>query len=256
MTSDEELLEDEEEILVYVELEGVVGGNTLTTEQLQLDMIGIDTEHPIMQINGRFYEGTYEDAIGTYMFFTKDENTEPEDPVFDTASTLKYYAKTRKLLKMQRIFIKHRTEVLGDSEDSRCIPNLNTIVEAGVPIEQQEEALSFWKTIRDGRMNALNSYLEKQRIREEKKAQGITVDSESDEDNPFIAYKHNVKTNVKSVNQPADGLSELKDVENHGNIEEAKETAEKNEQMAPIVCDGVSELENLALHETNPGKLV
>lgn len=53
MQSDDEKDEDEEEILVYVEFEGFVGSNVFNNEALQLDMIGIDTEHPIMQINGR-----------------------------------------------------------------------------------------------------------------------------------------------------------------------------------------------------------
>lgn len=45
--------DDEEEILVYVEFEGLVDSNVFNEKQLQLDMIGIDTEYPIMQINGR-----------------------------------------------------------------------------------------------------------------------------------------------------------------------------------------------------------
>lgn len=43
---------DSEEILVYVEFE-VLDDNIFNEKQLQLDMIGIDTEHPIMQINGK-----------------------------------------------------------------------------------------------------------------------------------------------------------------------------------------------------------
>lgn len=43
---------DSEEILVYVEFE-VLDDNVFNEKQLQLDMIGIDTEHPIMQINGK-----------------------------------------------------------------------------------------------------------------------------------------------------------------------------------------------------------
>lgn len=58
MQSDDKLPEDEEEMLVYVEFEGLVGSNVFNNEELQLDMIGIDTEHPIMQIDGRvcFYD--------------------------------------------------------------------------------------------------------------------------------------------------------------------------------------------------------
>lgn len=50
---DEEISEDEEEILVYVEFEGLVDSNVFSEKELRLDMIGIDTEHPIMQINGK-----------------------------------------------------------------------------------------------------------------------------------------------------------------------------------------------------------
>ncbi|XP_035742441.1 probable serine/threonine-protein kinase dyrk1 isoform X1 [Vespa mandarinia] len=190
MDSDTELFEDEEEILVYVEFEGFVNNNIFTNGQLQLDMVGIDTDHPIMQIDGRFYEGTYEDVVGTFMFFEKDDKPIVDDPIFDQTPTLKYFGKTRKVLKMQRVFVKQRTEVLGDSEHSKCIPNKDTIKQAGVPPMYQSQALSFWKDIRDNRIDALCAYLEKQKIREEKKSQGIALDSESDEDNPFAMYKY------------------------------------------------------------------
>lgn len=157
------------------------------------------------------------------MFFTKNDSPMVDDPVFDTASNFKYFAKTRKLLKMQRIFTKSRTEVLGDSENNECIPNPNTLKEAGIPSQYQKEgtknssssiylilhifiiifsvfiALLFWKTLRDNRLNALHSYLEKQRIRQEKKSQGIILESESDEDNPFAIYNH--KDEVSNFNK-------------------------------------------------------
>lgn len=53
MQSDDELSENEEEILVYAEFEELAGSNTFSNEDLQIDMIGLDTEHPVMQINGR-----------------------------------------------------------------------------------------------------------------------------------------------------------------------------------------------------------
>lgn len=157
------------------------------------------------------------------MFFTKNDNPTVDDPVFDTAPNFKYFAKTRKFLKMQRIFTKSRTEVLGDSENNECIPNPNTLKQAGIPFQYQEEgtknsssliylilhifitifpvfiALLFWKTLRDSRLNALHSYLEKQRIRQEKKSQGIILESESDEDNPFAIYNH--KDEVSNFNK-------------------------------------------------------
>lgn len=62
-----------------------------------------------------------------------------DDPVFDVAPNFKYVAKTRKFLKMQRIFIKPRTEVLGDSQNNQCIPNSDTLMQAGIPFQYQEE---------------------------------------------------------------------------------------------------------------------
>lgn len=53
MQSDDDLSESEEEMLVYVEFEDLVGSKTFSKEDLQLDMTAIDTEHPVMQINGR-----------------------------------------------------------------------------------------------------------------------------------------------------------------------------------------------------------
>ncbi|KAL6447143.1 hypothetical protein ACFW04_001457 [Cataglyphis niger] len=171
MQSDDKLSEDEEEMLVYVEFEGLVGSNVFNNEELQLDMIGIDTEHPIMQIDGRFYEGCYEDAVGTYMFFEKDDNPHVDDVVFDKVPTLKYFAKTRKVLKMQRVFTKPRVEVFGDSEHDSCIPNTDTLSQAGVPPKYQEEALQYWNKIRDDKLEELSICLEKQKIREEKEIQ-------------------------------------------------------------------------------------
>lgn len=213
MGSDDEISEDEEEILVYVEFEGLEDGNVFSKEQLQLDMIGLDTEHPIMKINGKFYEGAYEDVIGTYMFFTRDDTLVPDDPLFDDISNLKYFAKTRKTLKMQRIFIKPRTEVLGDSSHHQCVPNLETVQLAGVPCRYQEEALSFWKSMRSDRLNALRSYLEKQRIRQEKKDLGITLESESDEDNPFAIYNHEDEFN--SLNKAGDTCDQGEETSSH-----------------------------------------
>ncbi|XP_078045804.1 uncharacterized protein LOC144474606 [Augochlora pura] len=211
MGSDNEICEDGDEFLVYVEFEGLADGNVFSEEQLQLDMVGIDTEHPIMKINGKFYEGTYEDVGGTYMFFAKNDTLVADDPVFDEIPSLKYFDKTRKILKMQRIFIKPRTEVLGDSDQYQCIPNLNTLQIAGVPCRYQEEALSFWKSERTNRLNALHSYLEKQRIRQEKKDLGITLESDSDEDNPFAMYSHK----DESVNKVKDTGNQEEETNSH-----------------------------------------
>lgn len=54
-------------------------------------------------------------------------------------------------------------------------------------------AMQFWNKVRDDKLEELSMFLEKQKIREEKKSKGIPADSESDEDNPLAA-----KTKEKS----------------------------------------------------------
>ena len=51
--SDSELEEDEEEILVYVEFDNCMTNDVFKSENLQLDMLGIDSDHPVMQVNGK-----------------------------------------------------------------------------------------------------------------------------------------------------------------------------------------------------------
>lgn len=86
--------------------------------------------------------------MGTYMFFEKDDNPKVDDEVFDKVPTLKYFAKTRKLLKMQRVFTKPRVEILGDSEHDSCIPNSEMLSQAGVPPKYQEEGMKQSKFCR------------------------------------------------------------------------------------------------------------
>ncbi|KAH0564525.1 DNA ligase 1 [Cotesia glomerata] len=205
---------EEEDILVYVEFEGTSESTIFCNEKLQLDMIGLDMEHPIMQINGKHYEGTYEDDMGTSLFFEKDPNAVVDDPVFDLPNNIKYFGKVDKVLKMKRIFVKQRVEVLGNSEHPSCLPNMKTIQDFGIPSDYQENALKLWTEKRNERMNALDEYIEKQKQREEKRRQGIELNSESDDDMPYafnidnpndppidlttIANDKNTKPNYKS----------------------------------------------------------
>ncbi|KAG7197770.1 hypothetical protein KM043_001588 [Ampulex compressa] len=261
MESDDELSEDTEEILVYVEFEGFAGSGSFNATQLQLDVIGIDTEHPIIQLNGRFYEGTYEDAAGTYMFFEKDNCPIVDDYTFDTIPTQKYFAKTRKVLKMQRIFTKSRTEVLGDSEHVKCIPNMDTLAQAGVPPTCQKEALSFWQTIRNSRMDALCAYMERQKDREEKRSKGIVMESESDEESPFAFYKQGegtkalCKSDGTIVDCEKSNVEESKTIDNL--IGDIKKSPTKNTDVAKIK-DGVQKdnVENSILRQSSQDSVV
>ncbi|XP_011500577.1 PREDICTED: uncharacterized protein LOC105364367 [Ceratosolen solmsi marchali] len=238
-SSDSELEEDEEEILVYVEFDNCGTNDMFSTENLKLDMLGLDSDHPIMQVNGKFFEGTYEDAIGTYLFFEKDVNPVIDDPVFDKVPTLKYFKKTRKLLKMQRAFVVPRYEVLGDSNHSQSIPNKNTIKAAGVPPKYQEDAFAFWENARNKRITALNEYLRKQEFRKELRLRGFEPESESDEDNPFAIYKYieNESKVAKTDDQNIDYESQIEKLENTLQMTELGTEQAKNSPKKLTVID-------------------
>lgn len=52
----------------------------------------------------KFYEGSYENAAGTYLFFENNKNARAAEP-FETQPSLKYFDKTRKVLQMERVFV-------------------------------------------------------------------------------------------------------------------------------------------------------
>lgn len=77
--------------------------------------------------------------MGTCMFFEKDNNPCVDDVIFDKIPTLKYFAKTRKILRMQRVFTKPKVEIFGNSEQSAREPDMETLAQAGVPPKYQED---------------------------------------------------------------------------------------------------------------------
>ena len=57
--------------------------------------------------------------------------------------------------------------------------------------------MAFWAGTRSERINALNAYIEKQRLRKEKKAQGIELNSDSDDENPLMFRAVNQEENAE-----------------------------------------------------------
>lgn len=107
--------------------------------------------------------------------------------------------------------------------------------------------------MRNSRLNALYLYLEKQRIRQQKKSEGISVDSESDEDNPFAVYKHKEesfkfhKTEANSV-QDEKNLNSCeclkfhctREASNDDSLDVRKCSCEKNHKQHPVSSDSES----------------
>lgn len=51
--SDSELEDDEEEVLVYVEFDDCETNDVFSNDNLKLDMLGLDSDYPVMQVNGK-----------------------------------------------------------------------------------------------------------------------------------------------------------------------------------------------------------
>lgn len=104
--------------------------------------------------------------------------------------------------------------------------------------------------MRNNRLNALHLYLEKQRIREQKKSQGILLESESDEDNPFAMYRHKEAFgNIEKSEDMSDKLEEesnYRDDQLDSKFNFSKEIASETVDTTENICENnLKEIENL-----------
>lgn len=101
--------EKEEEYLIYLDFKQFLPFDELIDPDTQIKIIGLEGENPIAQINGRFYQGNYEFATGTKLFFTESQDTQKKGEWESDANhklvPFEYVAKTNKVLKMNRVFI-------------------------------------------------------------------------------------------------------------------------------------------------------
>ncbi|XP_023226189.1 general transcription factor 3C polypeptide 6-like [Centruroides sculpturatus] len=61
--------QEEEEALIVIELSGIVDNDFLHKKEKTCKMLGVNTSHPILQIDNYFFSGEYEDTIGTDVIF-------------------------------------------------------------------------------------------------------------------------------------------------------------------------------------------
>ncbi|XP_063705801.1 uncharacterized protein LOC134834925 [Culicoides brevitarsis] len=98
--------DEEEELLIYLDFKQFLPFEELIDPDTQIKIIGLEGDSPIAQINGRFYQGNYEFATGTKLFFT--ESQEAQVPEADSDAKIipfEYVTKTNKVLRMSRVFI-------------------------------------------------------------------------------------------------------------------------------------------------------
>ncbi|XP_048005310.1 uncharacterized protein LOC125241061 [Leguminivora glycinivorella] len=99
----EESSDSEEEILVFAEFEDSVNMENYRS----IHVLGISEKNPIIQLDDTIFTGQLESALGTYMFFARDEAPPCEDPLFDKVpkESMKYICKGDKYLRMKHTYI-------------------------------------------------------------------------------------------------------------------------------------------------------
>lgn len=80
---------------VVIEFEGNFDLDRVNEKTLQL--IGIDTDEPVLRVDTKFYKIDVKDSIGSRLLLTQDEN-----------GKLEYYGKTDKVATAQRVMIKRK----------------------------------------------------------------------------------------------------------------------------------------------------
>lgn len=107
-------MQDTEELLVYLDFGQFLPFEELIDPDTQIKLIGIDSEHPVAQINGRFYQGDYEFTTGTKLFFSESHNPPVRDEIESDSNEkiipYEYLTKTNKTLKMNRMFISAKND--------------------------------------------------------------------------------------------------------------------------------------------------
>lgn len=84
---------DEETEDVVIEFEGNFDLDGVKGKDIQV--IGLDTDDPVLRIDSKFYKIDVKDSIGSRMIFEQKDD-----------GKLKYYAKTDKVMTARRVMIK------------------------------------------------------------------------------------------------------------------------------------------------------
>ncbi|XP_034477789.1 uncharacterized protein LOC117784225 [Drosophila innubila] len=100
---------EETEYLVYGDFQNNLAPHQLKREDAAIKIIGIEGDNPTAEINGSIFKGSYDMAMGTYLFFEKDNNSVPGDPLFEPVcrQQYKYVTKTDKIINFERIYVEN-----------------------------------------------------------------------------------------------------------------------------------------------------
>lgn len=135
---------EEEEYLVYIDIEPTSLAETQIREAQKLKLFGMDKSSTLLQIinseSNQFFEGDFDISMGTHLFFEKDEEAPVDELYCRCESYYRYRAKTNKVLKMSRVLVKEKATE-SDTVHDKDISSLKGQLRIDKTYEEQLDQL-------------------------------------------------------------------------------------------------------------------
>ncbi|KAH8394811.1 hypothetical protein KR222_006535 [Zaprionus bogoriensis] len=98
---------EETEYLVFADFKKHLAPHQYEHKDAAIKIIGIESETPMAEINGSIFKGSYDMAMGTLVFFEKDNDSAPRDPLYEPVcrQMYKYVDKTDKVINFEGVYI-------------------------------------------------------------------------------------------------------------------------------------------------------
>ncbi|XP_065833962.1 general transcription factor 3C polypeptide 6-like [Oscarella lobularis] len=123
----ENVSDDEyEEMLVLVQVNGVFDPISAINKAQFAKIWEMDSDEPFVQIDDNFFKGHYDDSIGTNLFLEKAQSSSvlaAKQSKSSAPGDLQYKFNSRKVLKIDRTFLKARPPVQKDAEKTNEVPS-------------------------------------------------------------------------------------------------------------------------------------
>ncbi|XP_014094881.2 uncharacterized protein [Bactrocera oleae] len=139
MNIDEESDYEEDEFLIFADFKNQLGSLDLE-ENIAVKIIGLEKD-PVAEVNGNIFKGTYDYPMGTCVFFEKDLDAAPSDPLFETScrQKYKYFAKTNKVINFERIYVEQKCDETINNVSNTISTNI--FPEKSEDVEQEQHKI-------------------------------------------------------------------------------------------------------------------
>lgn len=110
--------ETDEECLVHVSVSGILQEDPALLPRDHFQFFDLQSDRPLVTIGGQAFVGTYEDTVGSSVFFQRVPGATVRDAVFgrQPQDQVRYHATTRKKLHLKRVFLNRKPEAKKDSK--------------------------------------------------------------------------------------------------------------------------------------------